>query len=273
MKIRLVGGVMLTAISVVLFGSCVSDKDSSGLEYMPDMYRSPAIEPYVDYGEVRGRENAEFKMQQSALTPPHGTIPYYGTNAEDVALMMPWSILPSLEFKSTHGLKGFDFAKSGVDTYGVDALAWDWNPLMMEIEATLEGDKTMYKNVTLDEAKKLYAGNCMHCHGEKGDGNGPMMKSGAFNGVPNYADKTALSDGQIFYSIYYGKGAMGSHASMLNKKEIWSLVHYVRKFQNPDYDKAAQESVVLSKGQKTVTKKVAVKTAAPATDVAATDGI
>lgn len=28
---------------------------------------------------------------------------------------------------------------------------------------------------------------------------------------------------------------MGGHASQLNKKEIWTLVHYVRKFQNPAY--------------------------------------
>lgn len=254
---------MLTAISVVLFGSCVSDKDSSGLEYMPDMYRSPAIEPYVDYGEIRGRENAEVKMLQSALTPPNGAIPYYGTDAENVSLMMPWSILPNAEFKVSHGLKGFEFAKAGQDTYTNEAFAWNWNPLQMEIEAKSDGKGVTYKNITLDEAKKLYAANCMHCHGEKGDGNGPMMVSGAFSGVPNYADKAALSDGQMFYSIYYGKGAMGSHASQLNKKEIWSLVHYIRKFQNEEYDKAAMETVVPKNG-KTLTAKVSVKTSTPA---------
>ena len=244
MKIRLVGGVMLTAISVVLFESCVSDKDSSGLEYMPDMYRSPAIEPYVDYGQIRGREDAALTMLQSALTPPHGTIPYYGTDKEKVSLMMPWSILPNPEFAETHGLKGFDFADGSVDTYEVDALAWNWNPLKMDIEAIQNGDKIDRTNKTLANAKKLYTANCMHCHGEKGDGNGPMMASGAFSGVPNYKDKAALSDGQMFYSIYYGKGMMGSHASQLNKKEIWSLVHYVRKFQNDDYDKAAMEATM-----------------------------
>ena len=30
---------------------CVNNPDSSGLEYMPDMYRSPAVEAYVDYGQ------------------------------------------------------------------------------------------------------------------------------------------------------------------------------------------------------------------------------
>ena len=259
MKIRLVGGVMLTAISIVLFGSCVSDKDSSGLEYMPDMYRSPAIEPYVDYGQIRGREDADLTMLQSALTPPYGAIPYYGTNAEEVDMMLPWSILPNAVFAQTHGLVGFDFAADSADTYENDAAAWDWNPLKFEIELNQKGDR---KNNTLANAKKLYAANCMHCHGDKGDGNGPMMQSGAYSGVPNYKDKTSLSDGQLFYSIYYGKGMMGSHASLLNKKEIWSLVHYVRKFQDADYDKKAMESVELEDGQRQVTKMVAVNSVA-----------
>ena len=38
---------------------------------------------------------------------------------------------------------------------------------------------------------------------------------------------------------------MGSHASQLNKKEIWSLVHYVRKFQDKDYDKDAMDAAML----------------------------
>jgi len=43
------------SIGVLLLSSCTSNADSPGLEYMPDMYRSPALEAYVDYGEVRGR--------------------------------------------------------------------------------------------------------------------------------------------------------------------------------------------------------------------------
>ena len=35
---------------------------------------------------------------------------------------------------------------------------------------------------------------------------------------------------------------MGSHASILNKKEIWTLVHYVRQFQDEDYGKTPVET-------------------------------
>jgi hypothetical protein len=39
---------------------------------------------------------------------------------------------------------------------------------------------------------------------------------------------------------------MGSHASLLNKKEIWTLVHYVRKFQNADYGKFDTNGLVMA---------------------------
>ncbi len=221
---RLVGGFLMTAAAVIVMGSCVSDKDSSGLEYMPDMYRSPAIEPYVDYGEIRGRQVSELKEQLSAMHPPLGTVPYYGTNEEEVRLMLPWNIRPNVEFKSTHGLTGYEFTKE--NTYETQAKNLVVNPYTL----TEENQEYIFK-----EGKRLYTNNCAHCHGEKGDGNGPMMVNGTFTGVPNYADKKALSNGQLFYSIYYGKGAMGAHASLLNKREIWTLVHYIRKFQNKDY--------------------------------------
>jgi len=210
--------------TVLLMSSCVSDPDSSGLEYMPDMYRSPAIEPYVDYAEIRGRENTELKMKVSALVPPRNTIPYVGTDKENVLLMLPYLRKANVAFKETHGLYGVDMTIE--DDYTKAAV--DKNPLALTAE---NAEKTFKKG------KELYTSMCMHCHGEKGDGNGKMMENGTYAGVPAYADRAALGDGQIFYSIYYGKGAMGAHASLLNKREIWTVVHYVRQFMNPEYGK------------------------------------
>jgi len=86
----------------------------------------------------------------------------------------------------------------------------------------------------LDKGKKLYAKYCQHCHGEKGDGKGPMVESGAYSGVPNYGT-LSIADGQMYYSIYYGKGLMGAHASLLNQEEMWTIVHYIKKLQNEKY--------------------------------------
>ena len=130
----------------------------------------------------------------------------------------------NISFRETHGLYGFDFSLA--DEYALAAK--DRNPLVLTNKNSSE---------MLMKGKELYTAMCQHCHGEKGDGNGPMVLSGAYVGVPAYADRSSLSDGQIFYSIYYGKGMMGAHNSLVSKKEIWTLVHYVRQFQNPDYGK------------------------------------
>ena len=221
-KFKAIASLAVVALSTLILGSCTADADSSGLEYMPDMYRSPAIEPYVDYGEIRGKENKEVKMKLSAMTPPAGSIPYYGTDSAAVSLMLPYFRKANVSFRETHGLYGADLTMT--DEYAL-AIA-DVNPLKLNAENAEEVFK---------KGKELYTYMCQHCHGEKGDGNGPMVASGAYAGVPNYTDRATLSDGQMFYSIYYGKGAMGSHSSQLNKKEIWTLVHYVRKFQNASY--------------------------------------
>ena len=110
------------------------------------------------------------------------------------------------------------------DSYA--AAAADMNPMNL----TEENAESVFK-----QGKYLFESRCAHCHGKGGDGQGPMVASGAYVGVPDYANLKNLSDGQMFYSIYYGKGMMGAHGSILNKKEIWTLVHYIRKFQDKDY--------------------------------------
>ena len=224
-KFKLVGGFAVLAATLVL-SSCASDPDSAGLEYMPDMYRSAAVETYVDYGQIKERMNPELKEKLSAKTPPFGTIPYVGTDSSSVSIMMPYDRLPNEAFKKTHGLFGAEY--SSEDVYA--AAVSDKNPMVITADNF---------DAVMESGKKLYETYCLHCHGEKGDGNGPMVESGAYAGVANYANVKDLSDGQLFYSIYYGKGAMGAHNSLVNKKEIWTLVHYIRKFQDANYGPGA----------------------------------
>jgi len=166
----------------------------------------------------------DMKVVLSAKTPPNGTIPYYGTNAEDVTIMLPYHRLPTKAFKTTHGM--FDSEFSDEDEYALAAA--DVNQLKL----TSENSESILK-----DGKVLFNQNCSHCHGKKGDGNGPMVESGAYVGVPDYANLKDISDGQMFYSIYYGKGMMGSHFSIINKKEIWMIIHYIRAIQDADYGK------------------------------------
>lgn len=231
MKLRIIGSLAIAVVSVAILGSC-GDPDSPGLEYMPDMYRSPAIEPYVDYGHIQEREHMDLKKRMSAMTPPSNTIPYYGTDSLEVMLMLPYKWKADKAFKLTHGMSDDELWYGDSSTY--DMAAADKNPLPLPSEADSLEFKAFWGG-----AKNLFMQNCAHCHGEKGDGKGPMVQSGAYSGVPDYKNLT-IKEGQMFYSIYYGRNMMGSHRSIVNKKEIWTLVHYIHRLIDGNYGKAAK---------------------------------
>jgi mono/diheme cytochrome c family protein len=249
MKVKFKAFAQISMVALLL-AACTANPDSSGLEYMPDMYRSPAIEPYVDYGEVRGQINEDLKMQRSAMVPPKYTVPYWGTDSTTVHAMLPYMRQPGSAFGQTHGLYFLDLSKNADVDYEYKAAAADKNPIKL-VNAE-QSDKLF------GEAKKLYQSNCAHCHGEKGDGQGPMVTSGAYVGVPAYSN-LMITEGQMFYSIYYGKGMMGSHASLVNKREIWTLVHYIKRFQDPNYGKFDDKGMLMAAGAKPASDTTVMK--------------
>lgn len=64
-KYILLSTLFTAALLSVMLTSC-DDPQSPGVEFMPDMYRSPAIEPYVDY---------EFPDSATTVMPPDASIP------------------------------------------------------------------------------------------------------------------------------------------------------------------------------------------------------
>ena len=87
--------------------------------------------------------------------------------------------------------------------------------------------------VDLARGKQLYDIYCGICHGNKGDGQGNLVKREKILGIPNYADAgRAINEGSIYHSIYYGKNAMGSYANQLNEEERWQVVAYVLKLKS-----------------------------------------
>jgi len=234
--------VILTFAAGTLLTACKSS-DSPFYEYMPDMYRSAAIETYVDYGEVRERYDEKRAMTQSALVPPFGTIPFFGLDSLEVMLMMPYHRKPGKGMDLTHNHYGAIFADDVDGEY--NAAAADKNPIVLSEENAA---------AVLDYGKAVYGKQCQHCHGEAGDGKGPMVESGAYSGVPNYAS-LMIGEGQMFYSIYYGKGLMGAHSHTVSKKEIWSVVHYIKRLQDANYgkfgDDASSEEEEVSEEEQT----------------------
>lgn len=83
----------------------------------------------------------------------------------------------------------------------------------------------------LKKGKAMYTIYCAVCHGNKGDGQGVLVKREKFLGVPNYKDRE-ITEGSIYHVIMYGRNLMGSHASQLTNTERWEIVQYVQKLRN-----------------------------------------
>jgi mono/diheme cytochrome c family protein len=97
----------------------------------------------------------------------------------------------------------------------------------------------------LAEGKRLYELYCIHCHGEKGDGQGSIVQDGKFPPPPSYYGPQLkdLPEGKMFHSITYGKNLMGSHASQLSPEERWKVIMYVQALREAglaEQNKAAE---------------------------------
>ncbi len=95
----------------------------------------------------------------------------------------------------------------------------------------------------LADGKLLYTMFCTQCHGEKGDGQGPLSASGKFPGVPAYNTRP-ITEGSIYHVLMYGRNLMGSHASQLNNDERWKVVRYVQFLRGGSADTTSTPAVV-----------------------------
>ena len=189
----------LSIISVVTAGiillSCNDVRRHPGAVYMPDMGDSRAYETYSDHSNLTD-ENINYN-----------NMPVAGTIARGEELPFPFS-------KDAPG-----------DSTNYVASKQVQNPL------------PPLNAKDMKEAERQYLINCGICHGAKLDGNGPLFNGGKgpYPAAPrNLAgDPSAVNmpDGQMFYSITYGKNLMGPYGSQLSRKQRWMIVHYIKSQQ------------------------------------------
>jgi mono/diheme cytochrome c family protein len=195
-KIVIITGVVTAGL---LLSSC-RDKRNSGHAYMPDMAYSRAYETYaaLDSSKFTG------DTLERGGKIYYDRMPVAGTVAREDMPAFPLTI-----------------DKVG-DTANYVAAKSIPNPL------------PALNAVDSQEAARLYLVNCGICHGDKLDGNGPLYNGG--NGPYQAAPKNLMADpvvskmpdGQMFYSVTYGKNAMGSYASQLSTKQRWMIIHYIK---------------------------------------------
>jgi len=198
-KITLYTTTLLAAIAMMT--SCTTNPNSPGVEYMPDMYRSPAVEAYVDYGEDPYYVTEEVAVAQrntmSARKPAAGSIAFRG---DDKVYALPYAYPNTLEGYESAGL---------------------------ELKSPLV---TTAKNIEAGAAN--FELMCTHCHGLEGKGDGAISRNGHIMGIPDFSNKLKdLPEGNMYHTLMYGKGLMGSHASQISPKGLWQIVQYIQVLQ------------------------------------------
>ena len=191
------------AFSIVTFSTAVltscSDNNSTGWEFAPNMYNSRAYEPLTQWR--KNIINADGKDMRSPVAGTISRANYQTSFLQDDSTIV-------------NDLMVYNLPKDSI------ALA----------EVTLK-NPIPWSDKAEEEGKVLYERNCLHCHGEKGAGDGAVGK--VYKGVPNYASDAYknMNDGHIFHVITFGKGRMWAHASQVNPEERWKIVHYVHRLQ------------------------------------------
>lgn len=83
--------------------------------------------------------------------------------------------------------------------------------------------------------QKYYEINCMVCHGQKGQGDGPVGLKMPNKPPAVVSEKIrGWADGQIYQVITVGQGLMGPYASHIPQKYRWQVVNYIRHLQQTD---------------------------------------
>jgi mono/diheme cytochrome c family protein len=195
-------GIVFIFSAGLIITACSDVRRNPGRVYMPDMAYSRALETYAKPDSSKFTTNpadlGEGKIFYTAY-------PVTGTIARGDEMPFPYEI-----------------DKLGDTTNYVAS-----RPIQNPLPALTE--------VQMKEANRLYLVNCAICHGPKLDGNGPLFSSGAFPAKPatlvGDAKYEAMPEGQMFYSITYGKNMMGSYASQITTRQRWMIIHYIKAQQ------------------------------------------
>lgn len=224
-KKTVLGAALLAVISSGLT-SCTSDPNSPGIEFMPDMYRPQPYEAYLEKHDVDSADFYERNIEK--IAPNFDDLPDSASRAEVIKEVdQIWAVWNGgsatrkpVDGTIAQGKKPFPVAEG--DKEGAKALV---NPIA-------------YSKSVVKEGKMYYEIYCDHCHGVKGDGNGPMVSKGVYPAQPPSYQGAAkeLTAGEIHYTIYYGKGVMGSHASQISEDKRWKIVTYVQTLQGVNFE-------------------------------------
>lgn len=247
MKKSFLNILFLAGVTALIATSCHSKGDKPGWIYMPDMTYSNAYETYSStHHQTQNGDSI------SARLPEPGTISRNYFPGEE-------EIQTNESYMSSYLLK--NYFENPIENPSIDneqrARAKDMfkNPIK-RTEAVMKQGKVQYD---------IY---CAVCHGMNGEGDGSVVvrpdgSDGPFVSIPpNFktsAEKNGrlhgLTDGDMFYSISYGKNMMGGYYSQISAEDRWKIIHYIKDFAGIADEIQTADSSVEGQAQNEASKE------------------
>ncbi|MEK6777531.1 MAG: cytochrome c [bacterium] len=83
--------------------------------------------------------------------------------------------------------------------------------------------------VSVARGRELFKQKCAPCHGESAKGNGRLAETLAPRPSDLTSDMASMHpDGDLFYKISKGRGAMPAWESVFSEEDRWNLVNFIR---------------------------------------------
>lgn len=121
---------------------------------------------------------------------------------------------------------GFDAARARGE--GPDAQEWKAPARAARKKNPIAADPA-----SIAAGHKVYASQCLSCHGEKGHGDGPASK----DLTPKPRDLAtpaiaAQTDGAIFWKLTEGRKPMPSFEKLISEDERWQVINFIRTYSS-----------------------------------------
>lgn len=165
----------------------------------------PACDPGLPAGRTPHREFNRIDMgDQPKQKPQRGDL--FGAR--------PTGMIEPQAGSVAVGERPYPFAQDEAEAAGLALV----NPLPPTPEVLAHG-QFVFDNV------------CIACHGRQGAGDGTV--TALFPKPPSLMTQRVRDwpDGQIYHRPARGQGSMPSHARQVDERDIWSVVHHVRRLQ------------------------------------------
>jgi len=223
----------------LISASCSHDSKKPGRIYMPDMTYSNALEAYSSSVIVNEDGDSVSTRKPVKGTIPRGWIPADENIRSNSAYLLSYTAKNHFTHDAAKWQEEYDKAAGSIK------------------------DPLPFTQENKDAGKKLYTIHCVNCHGEAGDGQGNLIvlangQDGPYTAVPpNYKKRLPeIKDGNIFYSVSYGKGMMGGYGYSLSVNERWQVIHYIKGIAGIEGDATGSGAVVSKDALAMDTKKM-----------------